>query len=309
MIKLSEETHTSLYYNVDECIEFCKNIPDTKSSKIEDFHMLWNVGRQFGRKQLLPIKSFLCTQDLKQTRFNLWSNLDLRKNEYFKPFVHLVNCRLYDPIEEAKGTVLEGYNTLLTANDHLNWVMGDVFRALCLHKHGGVYIDADVVMLRSFAPLLEQEFMYKWSWHPTLINSAVMRMNAKSELSSMILEIMTRTQIRPATACLSAELYSTLRETNKDWTVFPCGFFNTEWVYKFTDEEKRDHSNFELLKFIREPMAKTSHSNEMYEGAFSWHWHNNWDTNVEVGSKWWLLEDKFDKLIYEKFGIKPTHSV
>ena len=35
-------------------------------------------------------------------------------------------------------------------------------RLLVLHKYGGVWVDMDVVFLRDFKPLLDQEWMYMW---------------------------------------------------------------------------------------------------------------------------------------------------
>ena len=41
----------------------------------------------------------------------------------------------------------------------------------------------------------------------------------------------------------------------------------------------------------------------MFDGAFTWHWHNRWDDVIEIGSKFQILEEKhltmFHKLIKE----------
>ena len=36
-------------------------------------------------------------------------------------------------------------------------------RLVLLHNYGGVYFDADVLLLRDFAPILGQQFLYKWA--------------------------------------------------------------------------------------------------------------------------------------------------
>lgn len=47
-------------------------------------------------------------------------------------------------------------------------------------------------------------------------------------------------------------------------------------------------------------MKKTKYSNQLYDGVFSWHWHNNWNTPIEIGSKWQIIENKFDNLLKKK---------
>lgn len=304
MLNINEESHESLYYNVEECVDFCKSIPNTTYNEPTEYHIFWNVGLPFERKQTLPIKSYLCTQNLKSTKLNVWSNIDLTKNEFLKPFLPYIDFKIWYPIKESKNTPLEGKFDLLRVNDGLNWAAGDLFRILALYNYGGVYVDVDVVFLRDFAPLLSQEFMYKWSFQKEMINGAIMRLFKESKLGLDLLTTMAKYPARPGTTAWSTDLYQMVRRFNKDWTIFPSGFFNTEWQIKLSDAEKIDPKNAELIKFIRYPFKKTKLSQELYEGVFSWHWHNNWSEVIEEGSKWEILETKFNKELEEKFGIK-----
>jgi hypothetical protein len=294
MLQISEETNSEIYYNVDKCVEFCKSIPNVEYKDHTEYHLFWNVGLPFERKQLLPIKSYLCTQG-KNTTLNVWSNVDLSTNEYIKPYLPYIKTKIWDPIKESKNTPLEKLTGHLTTNDNLNWAAGDLFRILVLYNYGGLYVDFDVCFLRDFAPLLDVEFMYKWSFQKDMINGAVMRMFKGSKLGLDILTQMSLHPVRPGTTNWSTDLYQRVRTFNKDWTVYPCGFFNTEWQIFLTQDEKKDPKNSELIKFITYPMKKTTISNTMYDGVFSWHWHNNWQEVIEDGSKWQLLESKFDQ--------------
>ena len=74
----------------------------------------------------------MCTQDLENTRFNLWCNVDLKNNEFLKPYLPFINLRIYNPAEEIKGTVLEGRKDIIEAQDEKNWAKGDLFRILIL---------------------------------------------------------------------------------------------------------------------------------------------------------------------------------
>lgn len=287
MINISEETHPELYYeNLDLCLDFCRGIDENvEFPEKTDFHVFWNVGLPFGRKQILNLKSYLCTQDLEKTTYNLWCNVDLTNNPVLKPFLPFINFRLYDPRAEVVGTVLENRPDIVHAQDDLNWAKGDLFRILILHKYGGVYTDVDVVFLRNFAPLLGQEFMYKWGREKGMINGAIMRLFKDGELSNQLLNEINRGYSAPATTVWSTDLYQRVRLYNKNWTVFPSGFFNSEWQ--------------DVNVGAWNPMKKYDYLD--YDGAFSWHWHNKWNDEVEEGSKWYNIEKLFDEKISKKF--------
>lgn len=304
MIDVSEEKNNIIYYDVNECINFCKSIPEKNYDNHVDYHIFWNVGLPFERKQTLVIKSFLCTQNLENKKFNLWSNIDLKENEYVKPFLDLIDVKIWNPLKEAENTPLEGKMKILLTNDKLNYCAGDLFRILVLHNYGGLYTDVDVVFLRDFGPLLDQEFMYKWAFDKHMINGAVMRLFQKSTLSSDLLNEISKGDVIPSSLNWSSVLYQKVRNYNKNWTIFPSGFFNTEWQISFSDEDRINPDLKELYNFIRFPFKKNNLSHEMYEGVFSWHWHNQWNQIIETGSKWELLESKFNKIIEDKFNIK-----
>jgi hypothetical protein len=285
MINIAEENNKSLYYDLDECLAFCRTIEDNNPiSEIVNFHSYWNVGLPFERKQLLAIKSFLCTQDIEKTKFNLWCNVNLDKNEFLKPFRSFINLKIFDPLEELKGTILEGRKDIADAQDEKNWARGDLFRVLILHKYGGLYVDGDIAFLRSLSPMLDQEFMYKWGLEKKMINGAVMRMFANSKLSNDLIHEISIGPIRPLTTQWGCDLYQKVRTYNKDWTIFPSGFFNSEWQ--------------DPLMGVWNPMKK--YDFDLYEGAFTWHWHNKWSDSVEIGSKWQFLEQKFDNILKER---------
>jgi hypothetical protein len=41
----------------------------------------------------------------------------------------------------------------------------------------------------------------------------------------------------------------------------------------------------------------------MYEGSFTWHWHNRWEEKIEEGSKFDLLDKKIETLFKNKFNL------
>jgi hypothetical protein len=285
------EACPDIYTDGMKALEFCRCIPETVYPEKTHIHFCWRVPGEFGRKQVLSVKSALATQNLDNVEINLWSNVDLSDNAFLAPYLDRIRLRIWDPILEAVGTPLEGLR-LLRRDDPLHWLGGDLFRLLALYKYGGVYLDQDVVMLRDFAPLLDQEFMYQWgtetvnSTQKEKINGAVMRMFKESRLATDLLTMLPSQPAGFNSTDWSASLYGQVRETNKDWTIFPCAFFNTEWQL-FINMGESAH-----------PFRKSSGEVSDFEGAFAWHWHNKWDAAIEDGCKWLRMEDRVNsKLI------------
>lgn len=293
-------THRELYLfdsteRVFESLRYAKNLPTPEWNEETTFHFYWRVPREFGRKQALPVKSAITTQDLSKTKIVLWSNVDLSDNPYVKPMLPFIQHKIWDLNKEIKDTPLENSSTMRgIVDDYLCYLGGDIFRLLCLHKYGGVYIDMDVVVLRDFSPILPHEFMYQWgssgttSSEPVIKqNGAIMRLKANSKLSIDLLEELKTTPAQPNSTCWGTQLYHKVWNKNKDWLTLPCAWFNTEWGMSKTIQPFK--KNFE-----------GNDSSELFDGAFTWHWHNKWDEPIEDGCKFHILENivenNFNKL-------------
>lgn len=277
-----------LYYDLDAALKFLRELPDTPTIESVDFHMYWKTVRPFGRKQILPIKSFLATQP-PGFKLNLWSNTDLTANPLLQPWLPYINFRIYNPREEAKDTLLEN-TSQLQLDDPSVFIGGDLFRALILHKHGGVYVDMDSVFMRSFGSLFGAEFMYKWSFQKTLISSAVMYLRKGSPLSTELLRGIL--ELKPGGTHWGCQ--NNMRAFAKiPFRLFPAAFFNPEWQIQKTPEEQAAIPNF------LEPFKVNDYTTNMYEGSFVWHWHNRWDADIEPGCKFELLEKQIDERLKE----------
>jgi hypothetical protein len=255
------------------------------------FHCLWRVPLDFSRKQLAVLKSIIVNHDLNNIEINLWSNVDLSNNEYFKEVSDYVNLKIWNIQEEIKGTILENYSVLNNINDDLCYLEGDVFRLLILYKYGGFYIDMDVLILRDMSVLNNFQFLYQWGTsgfvpdgpHKDItMNGAVMRFNKNSDLSKEFLENILITPPVANTTSWGNKLYSKIR--NNDLLVLPCVWFNSEWGFDGT----------QLNPF------KNIGNVDLFNGAFTWHWHNRWSDEIEEGSKFYILEsdinNRFKKL-------------
>jgi hypothetical protein len=264
-------------------LEYARSL-NTKTSKPLIFHCFWRVPREFGKKQFTVLKSIIANH--KKAEITLWSNVDLRENEYFKKISPAVNFKLWDLNEEIKNTILEGEINKEDIQDDLCYLEGDLFRLLILYKYGGFYIDMDVLVLRDMSPLNELEFLYQWGTsgfnpnEPSItMNGAIMRLDKESPVSLELLEKLLTSPKNKNTNIWGNHLYSRVSENNL--TVLPCIWFDSEWGFEET---------------IHNPFKKADDIN-LFEGAFAWHWHNRWDSEIEDGSKFDIL----DKIIEQKF--------
>lgn len=269
--------------NYLKSLEVAKNLPPSNNKKLQ-FNCFWRVPKNFGRKQLAVIKSILVNHNLNDIEINLYSNVDLTNNIYLKDIKDYINFKIWDPFKESKDTILEDWVHLNDLNDSRCWIEGDLFRLLILHKYGGFYLDMDVLVLRDMTPLNDLEFLYQWgtsgfnSNEPTMtMNGAIMRLDPKSKLSEEFLLRVKETPPYKDSTCWGNSLYSKIKEN--DLLVLPGIWFNSEWGFEGTS-----NNPFKRVDKV-----------EVFEGAFTWHWHNKWDDVIEQGSKFEYLETLHNK--------------
>ena len=290
-----------LYNDFNLSLEYAKSLTSIKSDSKMVLHFYWRVPLDFGRKQVLPIKSALVNNyDLNKDNLeiNLWSNVDLSDNVYLSSIKDFINIKVWNPLEEIKGTILEEHIDYYRDNiifDDKNWIAGDFFRLLCLHKYGGFYFDMDVLILRDLSPLNKYEFLYQWGSSGTTLqepnifyNGAIMRLEKESNASAKLLEQTLHTRSASDTTNWSSTIYSKVNDSNLQH--FPCAWFNTEWCLK--------DPNYIMTPFKKEKEVR------LFDGAFTWHWHNRWSDEIEEGSKFQILEvdinNRLENILNEK---------
>jgi hypothetical protein len=271
-----------------ESLNYAKNLSiDNIINKKLIFHLLWRVPKNFGRKQAAVLKSIIVHHYdyIDNLQINLWSNVDLSKNDWLLDISKYINFKYWNFDIEKKGTIFENYKHI--NNDILYdskcYIEGDFFRLLILHKYGGFYIDMDVLVLRSMLPLNDYEFLYQWGtsgnkYEKLSMNGAIMKIDKNSSLSNEFLELLCNNNLTKNTTCCGNNLYSKLKKNNI--LVLPCIWFNSEWGFEDT---------------ILEPFKKINKI-DLFDGAFTWHWHNKWDDLIEQGSKFQILEEKHNNM-------------
>lgn len=297
MIDISLEKNRSLYEDWKACVEWLKNFEDTSytyPSEKTYFHLYSEIKTE---KELLAVKSFFATQNLEKCNLVLWSDYNVVENPLLAPYRAWIDFRIFDPVMEAKGTILEGNLRHLQASDSLHYMKSGLLRFLMPHKMGGIWYDMDMVLLRDFKAILDQEFAYMWGTVTDFSGfgpcAALMGIHKGSQHSTICLEELIRAPIIPNTVCRDHQLLAKVFQ-RRPFSVFPSVFFNTEWQMD-APEGALDQRGW----FI-----KNEHSNKLFLEAFAWHWHNssNKDKPIEPESKFYLLNKLTDENL-KKRGI------
>jgi hypothetical protein len=298
MIHLSYEKEPDLYFDYRLGLDLLQSIQDdnyTYPNEKTLFHIYTEIKNE---KELECIKSCLATQDLDKIQLVLWSDYDIDDNKLIEPYKELLDLRVYNAKEEAKDTPLEFEYGKLEAADSKHYLQSDLFRLMILHKYGGVWADMDIIFLRDFKPILDQEYMYQWGSETQYAQqgacATIIAMKQQSEFSYKMLEVLKDMPTIGETTIWGKDTFAKLWQVWPHFTIFPSTFFNTEW----------------LISKVDEPLSRETEENWFYNTtniaqdylfleAFTWHWHNtsNKDKPIEEGSKFDLLRKRTDELL------------
>ena len=271
--------------NINLHLEMIKDLE--KSNNYYNIHYYWRVPREFGYKQLIAIKSAIVSQNLKKTKIILWSNIDLTNNVFFKEIAPFVETKVFNFNEELKKINLN--ININFYNDHTCYLESDLFRILVIANYGGIYCDMDTILLKDMSYLCDYEFTYHWGetgfdgndfWQ----NNAFLSFKQNSDFCLSILDNLKKVSYFPNTCCYGRDLFALVRQSFKDYYIFPCAWFGAEWA----GAEQKYNNPFKFEKDIK-----------IYDN-FAWHWHNKWDEKIEVDSKFFkyasMVEEKFKNL-------------
>jgi hypothetical protein len=280
-------------------------------------HTYWHGS--FGRKPALAVKSFLATQNMTHKRVIVW--LDARTPNISKDLrqlqSHGVEVRLFNYSHEAVGTPLTDLQGGPYAG-HEDWPVdrteSDLVRYVVLLKHGGIWFDTDVLFLRDLSAILPYEFAYPWSKRPPFgrpenhtLNAAVMRLFKNSDANLDMARRVANEKIPFGLWGLSA-----LRDNTRhpDLSVIDVNFFDPLWKHTsyfpedqnllFRDEESAESTRFDW--FFNSNANRRAAGLAMLERseAFTYHWHNRWDYDVQPGSAFSLYESFFECVLSER---------
>jgi hypothetical protein len=107
-------------------------------------------------------------------------------------------CRINTVIMSSmsKGTSFEGYHPVMRGInnvEHFPRPLSDMIRFLLLDKYGGLYMDADAVLIRDLTPLFTSSpnldcFSSFWGVQGFMNTGAILRLKHKSEHASLLIQ-------------------------------------------------------------------------------------------------------------------------
>lgn len=287
MINVSFEKYTDLYRDYRLGLHYLKQLDFNKfeyPNEVTYFHVYTEVKTE---NELECIKSYFATQNLQKTKLVIQSDYDISNQENIKEYKDKIDFRIYNPIEEAKGTILENHVEKLLAKDGKYYLQSDLLRLLALHKYGGIWIDMDIILLRDFKPILDQEFLYQWGGDTNFsiegCCATVISLKKDSKLSQLFLEEILNMPIIGSTTIWGKDLFARVYRKNK-FDILPSSFFNIEWLISKVDKKLSE----DILDFW---FDKECPDELLFLDCFAWHWQNSTNKNKTIQPN-----SKFDKL-------------
>jgi hypothetical protein len=187
--------------------------------------------------------------------------------------------------------------------------LSDAVRFLVLAAYGGIYLDADNLVLRSLLPLVARDFAYRWSYS-SVANTAVMGLRLRSPNTGAMLERVLGNAsspddviewFRPWTFTGSLVHDS---ELNLDVEILPSAYFDGLWVLNdgYTTARNASEKRYaisEVREIFTRKLPEPIQTTDFFPGCFTYHWHNYWSQSIDNGTVAKIFLDYYD----EKEGL------
>lgn len=289
-----------VYKNDRQRVELKQSIQiENKSQTHIIAHAYWYG--EFGRKQAFSIWSYLATQDLNNTCVWLWLDeengyADYKKNKYIQELLPYIEVKPYNTRNELKHT-FHFRNVIFNQKDNLAY-RADGFRLLVLNKYGGIYFDLDICFLNDMSVLCgDTDWCYSWE-KQGYANNALLYMVPGSK-SSLTRYLFIKAQLKAPMPW--AVFNYTDRNLNK-LKIYPFHLFDPAWLNQ--DGEARYPEEFDFFFKDSEFMGQQNISyKNFFAGAYTYHWHNRWSTDVVKDSFFDKFEKEFKEITLAKQRI------
>ena len=150
----------------------------------------------------------------------------------------------------------------------------DVVRYLLLYNYGGIWFDLDCFILRSFDPIFynyeNKICIYQWETQNYPNGAIYMSLIPKSEIMKSNIEYIINKNCGWGfqEAILTYDL-------PLDVLVLPCSWFDPSWI---TNPYNINFDDFFINK------NKEYNFDNFFKGSFCYHWHNQWNKQIEDNS-------------------------
>lgn len=183
--------------------------------------------------------------------------------------------------------------------DRLSVILSDMARFVLCHRFGGVYLDADTILLRDWEEIWgwKGAFAYRWSRLPKY-NTAVLRMHKKSALGTFLFRTALKNGLdfHPMTVSrytADAHLEGLLLR-------LPDALFDSAWLNTENYQRERPPQPYftEFGDFFDTPVQNSAAPQALgfrgfFRGAYSYHFHNFWWKPFDPARNWPDLGSRF----------------
>ncbi|KAF8892951.1 glycosyltransferase family 32 protein [Infundibulicybe gibba] len=183
--------------------------------------------------------------------------------------------------------------------DRLSVILSDMARFVLCHRFGGIYLDADTILLRDWEELWgwKGAFAYRWS-RLEKYNTAVLRMNKGSALGTFLFRTALKNGLdfHPMTVSqytADAHLEGLLLRLPD--ALFDSAWLNTEYFQR--DRPPQPYFT-EFADFFETPSQNSAAPQALgfdgfFKGAYSYHFHNFWWKPFDPSRNWPDLGPRF----------------
>ncbi|GAA5869166.1 hypothetical protein JCM8547_005158 [Rhodosporidiobolus lusitaniae] len=222
-----------------------------------------------------------------------------------------------------KDELFERVGSSANKYDRLSVVLSDMARFVLTHRFGGVYLDADTILLRDWTELFNWHgaFAYRWS-RLEKYNTAVLKMQRGSAIGHFIFRtaVANGLDFHPMTVSRytkDANLEGLLLRLPD--ALFDPAWLNTEYYQRDRPPQpyfKRFEDFFDTPKEINAAPLATGFDG-FFKGSFSYHFHNFWWIPFDQNRNFPDLGPRFHRteriargrLLAAKLAASPSASV
>ncbi|KAJ7291170.1 glycosyltransferase family 32 protein [Mycena rebaudengoi] len=186
-----------------------------------------------------------------------------------------------------------------TEVDRLSVILSDMARFVLCHRFGGVYIDADTILLRDWEELWgwKGAFAYRWS-RLEKYNTAVLRMHRGSALGTFLF----RTALRNGLDFHPMTVSRYTKDAHLEGLLLrlPDALFDAAWLNtEFYQRDRPPQPYFtEFGNFFETPAQNSAAPQALgfdgfFKGSYSYHFHNFWWKPFDPARNWPDLGPQF----------------
>nr|CAG8499369.1 10420_t:CDS:1 [Entrophospora candida] len=300
------------------------------SPKIMIFHVYWKG--IITDKLALMMKSFIYTQPLDCAKLYVWIE-DLKENykenanmKLLKKFIPKhIELRNWNTKEQLSSIDLfNGWDKIFAGEGTVSF--SDLVRFALLYKYGGIYVDADVLLLRDMRPFYYSnfEFSYHWSYKDEY-NTAILRLWKNSDTAALVIKgAMINDldfhpyRIKNYLSGGKADDSMALKEANKKLYMLPVGLFDplflkhdlkqvdsilspnlfsTSQMFE-ADLIENEFPDVNLTKPTSPLVLRNI--DYFFRGAYAYHWHNHWEKEIPFSSWMGVIQTAYNQFMEGK---------